>query len=149
MFILLFSISCSSNEEPESEPKYLELAGTWRARYDAGFVYINIDNDGNFILTNNRSSHAFFYYTGKLADNFEYPYTIELVYDAYSSVLFDNLGQEAYSKAEPKQTNGKFTFIDASTCEAHFHRISWGGGWYECTYTNPNPSYYDGYFRKR
>ena len=117
--------------------KYLELAGTWRAPYDEGYVYINIDNDGNFILTNGHF-HEYFNYTGKLADNFEYPYTIELVYDAYSSVLFDNLGQEYYSKAEPKQTNGKFTFIDASTCEAHFHKISWGGIWGELIYSDTN-----------
>ena len=55
LFILLFLVSCSSNEDPNTEkpqqnpePKYLELAGTWKAYGYAEDYIINIDKDGNF-----------------------------------------------------------------------------------------------------
>ena len=84
----------------------------------------------------------FYNYTGKLADNFNYPYTIELVYNFYSSVLLGDMTQYHYDMfykdVSPKQQTGKFTFIDASTCEAHFHKISWGGMWGELIYSDTN-----------
>ena len=69
----------------------------------------------------------FYNYTGKLADNFEYPYTIELVYNIYSSVSLGDMTQYQYDTTykafSPQKVNGKFTFIDASTCEAVFDEI--------------------------
>ena len=135
LIALLFLVSCSSIEEPET--KYLELAGTWVGRgfYRYGNVIINIDKDGNFSfnsLDNGDKGYRYYNYTGKLADNFEYPYTIELVYNIYSSVLLGGMTQAEYDKTfktvNPQQKIGKFTFIDATTCEASFYIIDYWNG---------------------
>ena len=79
----------------------------------------------------------FYNYTGKLADNFDYPYTIELVYNIYSSVLLGDMdlgddthtsqNYQQYKTVSPQQQTGTFTFIDASTCEADFYSLYWDG----------------------
>ena len=69
----------------------------------------------------------FYNYTVKLADNFNYPYTIELVYNIYSSVSLGDMTQSQYNNIykafNPQKGTGKFTFIDSSTCEADFDEI--------------------------
>ena len=141
-------VSCSSIEEPET--KYLELAGTWNPQGPGSPAYIiNIDKDGNFSFN---SLHLIggknwcFNYTGKLADNFEYPYTIELVYNIYSSVLSGEISRDSYNekfKNLKQQYIGTFTFIDASTCEARFYAAELWGAWRELI-CNDN-DYYNNY----
>ena len=157
LFILLFLISCSSIEEPETEKPPHELAGKWNLPAyswgrETGFVF-NIDKDGNFSFnsSDDNSKEYHYYYTGKLADNFEYPYTIELVYNIYSSVLLSDMRQDIYNSyyktLSPQQQVGKFTFIDASTCEAHFYMVyDWDYKWIENIFNDTNNWYS---FRKR
>lgn len=84
LFILLFSISCKSNEEPEpfnvepteKSPKYLELVGSYKNDNYNNIYTFTINNNGDIKLERNGFSHT---YSGKIADNFDYPYTTEIV----------------------------------------------------------------------
>ena len=87
LFLLLFLVSCSSNEEPESEPKYLELVGLWTTdtytwnKGDSGRSF-EVYNNGNiaFIYSNYRGSPCTNYTnTKKIDDNFDYPYTTKVI----------------------------------------------------------------------
>ena len=92
-FILLFSISCESNEE-SSKPPYKpptakhELEGTW-VGYDRNHhnskVELKIDSNGNITLSPNPYLNKYdlpvpYSYTVKLtvADAFVYPFTTKI-----------------------------------------------------------------------
>ena len=96
-----------------------------------GDIYIlNIDSEGNIVfncaLGNDRSGEGWWHYNfvGKLADTFEYPYTIELTFIAssLSSTSCHMRKSEFYNgkinELQIKSKIGKFTFSDASTLTA-------------------------------
>ena len=67
-------------------------------------------------------------YTGKLADTFEYPYTIELTFNisshsSASCYMKDDWFDNNIGTLNPKLQTGKFIFSDASTCSASFYTI--------------------------
>ncbi|WP_432633332.1 hypothetical protein, partial [Brachyspira sp.] len=139
---LLFSISCKPKQNPT--PKYSELVGTWKSTYNRNEYILNIDSEGNLIfncgLVNDKSFHHNF--AGKLADTFEYPYTIELTFTAssLSSTSCTVRINDVIEKLNPKSQIGKFTFHDASTLTASVNMLvasSAGGGfvlWYDVYY---------------
>ena len=129
LFILLFSISCKSKQNPT--PKYSELVGTWKF----GDFIFTIDSSGNLNLNCgvNKYINTHCNYSGKLADDFEYPYTIELTFtiSSHASITScpkskDSLFLEGVSKLEQSKT-GRFTFSDASTCTPYIETIRAAG----------------------
>ena len=81
-------------------------------------------------------------FAGKLADTFEYPYTIELTFTAssLSSTSCTVRINDVIGKLNPKSKIGKFTFHDASTLTASVSMLgasSVNGGfayWYDDYY---------------
>ena len=74
-------------------------------------------------------------YSGKLADTFNYPYTIELTFtasshsstsckDANNNYLINEI-----VNLTPKSKTAKFTFTDASTCTVSANMIYHGSGY--------------------
>ena len=120
LLILLFSISCKPKQNPT--PSKDDLVGTWKTTYDGCEYILNIDSEGNLIfncgLVNDKSWHHNF--AGKLADTFEYPYTIELTFMAssLSSTSCTVRINDFIGKLNPKSKIGRFTFNDASTLTA-------------------------------
>ena len=132
LFILLFSISCKAKQNP----KYSELEGTWKS-YTSDIalpvITFTVDSAGNLNFNCLYEDKGFYHYnyTGKLTDDFEYPYTIELTfnissYTPFASCSLDSLLGEI-SKFPNKSLIGKFIFSDASTCAASFDTIVHGG----------------------
>ena len=113
-------VSCSSNEDPT--PKYSELVGTWKI-VSGSPIILTIDSEGNLNLNcgNNKYRNTHCNYTGKLTDNFDYPYTIELTFtiSSHASItscawIKDDWFIKQAEGLEQYKT-GKFTFTDAST----------------------------------
>ena len=123
LFILLFFVSCESNEKPPEHPKPYtpkhELEGTWIG-YDKNHhnskVELRIDGDGNITLSpepylNKNDLPVPYSYTGKLTvDNaFVYPFTAS-VSNYLIYYFYDELGM--------------FTFKDSSNCTANYMRAA-------------------------
>ena len=133
-------VSCSSNEEPETEKPPHELAGTWKA-VTGDTVIFTVNNSGNlnFNCALNKYADTHCNYSGKIADAFEYPYTIELTFttSSHASITSCDLNKDNWFLGEvsklPEQSKvGKFTFTDASTCSISVYTINRGytaGGW--------------------
>ena len=129
--ILLFSISCSSNEDPE--PKYLELSGTWTRFYSLGtYLDLSIDDNGNITLYISKpDGYAGYYiphnytYTGKIENNSKYPYTVKLTQTSFY--------RESYimSDAHYNGHTGNITFNNASNCSARVPICAAGYTWVE------------------
>ena len=109
-------------------------------------MILDIDSEGNLIfncsLANDEKLLNHYNFSGKLADTFGYPYTIELTFTASSLsstscylAEHGNFSVETTDK-QPKKT-GKFTFHDASTLTASvimLFMIEYNGGyiyWYD------------------
>ena len=115
-----------------------ELVGTWKVD-TRDEIIINIDSDGNFSFDcGGQDKYSFrgnhYKYTGKLAETFEYPYTIELTFAVSShscnpTYNNDNEYDDWIKALEPKSKTGKFTFHDASTLTASLYLV-------ECTIYN-------------
>ena len=131
--ILLFLISCKSNENPntpEKPPrKKHELEGTWIG-YDKNYeLKFTVDSDGNITFYPKPYPHVIklgvtnlrdYPYTGKVKTNsIVYPYTKDVTCDYSWMKLVD----EGY---------GKFVFSSPSNCTAKYNKI--GGG--NNTFTN-------------
>ena len=116
LFILLFSISCKSNEKPPEPPTVKhELEGTW-VGYDKKYeLKFTVDSDGNITLSpepylDKDDLRVPYNYTGKLTvgDTFNYPFTAKVSnYDVY--VYYDE--------------EGKLTFNNSTNCTANYFRI--------------------------
>ena len=113
----------------------VELLGgtTWKSEEGSlrSFIF-TIDNDGNINFNCGLSPDTSGYhynYTGKLADDFDYPYTIELNFllssftDSCKGYNYEPSDYENLAK-EKKTGTGTFTFRDASTCEASVDMVS-------------------------
>ena len=125
--ILLFLISCKSNENPntpEKPPrKKHELEGTWVGYDEKDTTYENyklkftVDSDGNINFSPRPAPYGSdkfisYTYTGKIEINaIVYPYTIDV------SCSFLNQLDEGY---------GKFVFSSQSNCSAKYDRIDGG-----------------------
>ena len=109
-----------------------ELVGTWKSTYEGyegGEYILNIDSEGNLIfncgLANDTWANWHCNFAGKLADTFEYPYTIELTFTA-SSLSSTSCGgpkdgdwfNDSIGRLDTKSQIGRFTFNDASTLTA-------------------------------
>ena len=116
--ILLFLISCKSNENPnapEKPPrKKHELEGTWIG-YDKNYeLKFTVDSDGNITFTPKPAPYVndkfiSYTYTGKIEINaIVYPYTSDV-----TCALLNQLG-DGY---------GKFVFSSQSNCTAKYDRI--------------------------
>ena len=103
-------VSCSSIEDPEPEPKYLELAGTWTGGHVHGYIYANltIDDNGNITVVNSISSYTKLTFAGKIEDNFEYPYTVNLTQTEYNGRRLE--------ATDYHHTNRIIIFSNASNC---------------------------------
>ena len=142
LFILLFSISCSSNEEPKKHSKS-ELVGTWnnQEQLKRNNFILDIDSEGNLNFNcglKDYSGHHY-NYSGKLADTFNYPYTIELTFTVSShSSITSCIKQDStdsywlntrLKELNPQLNTAKFTFTDASTCTVSANMIYHGSGY--------------------
>ena len=78
--------------------------GTWQPPERIQPDRFKIDDNGNISFALNSFGVNFLYYTGKIADTFDYPYTVEIVSDYY--------GHKA---------KGTFTFNNATNCNAVYH----------------------------
>ena len=129
--ILLFSISCKSNEEPNETPppepikppeeipitpKH-ELEGTWIGYDEKDKLEFMVDSDGNITFSpqpflNSDDLYYSYSYKGKIvvSNAFDYPFTAN---------LSNRLVAELY---EPE---GIFTFKNSSNCTADYTRILW------------------------
>ena len=90
---------------------------------------IIIDSDGN-INFNCRTTRGAFYmhynYSGKLAEDFEYPYTIKLVYIATNHPCDDKSRDSSeISKLNPQSQTGTFTFHNESILTASYYVAQW------------------------
>ena len=135
LFILLFSISCKSYEEPkpepfnekpsnedltEKQPKYLELVGSWKNDNYNNIYTFTINNNGDIKLERNGFSHT---YSGKIANNFDYPYTTEIVTTIGSTTRI-----------------GTITFNSASSCTGSSLWYRGWGSWTEYSFIFTNAS---------
>ena len=121
LFILLFSINCKSNEDPtEKQPKYLELVGSWKNDNYNNIYTFTINNNGDIKLERNGFSHT---YSGKIADNFDYPYTTEIVTTIGSTTRI-----------------GTITFNSASSCTGSSLWYRGWGSWTEYSFIFTNAS---------
>ena len=131
--ILLFSISCSSNEEPPTEKH--ELAGNWGSAptgYSGGWANLSIDDNGNITLYISKpDGYAGYYiphnytYTGKIENNSKYPYTVKLTQTSFYSD--GKLKTDAYYNGH----TGTITFNNASNCSARVPICAGGYTWVE------------------
>ncbi|WP_432633442.1 hypothetical protein [Brachyspira sp.] len=106
--------------------------GTWKSDTSdiaLSAITFTVDSGGNLNFNCLYEDKGFYHYnyTGKLADNFDYPYTIELTfnipsYTPFASCSLDSLLGEI-SKSPYKSAIGKFIFSDASTCAVSFDTI--------------------------
>ena len=125
--ILLFLISCKSNENPnapEKPPrKKHELEGTWVGYDNKDKLEFKVDSEGNITFTPKPAPYGsdkfiYYTYTGKIEINaIVYPYTNDV-----SCALLNQLG-DGY---------GKFVFSSPSNCTAKYNKI--GGS--NNTFTN-------------
>ena len=123
-FIILFSIGCDNENKTGSggsggggsfggSQSKSELVGTWRAK-DGGNLApsFTVDAEGNisrkYTFKNDRGKFESVTYTGKVADTFDYPYTVEL-----SGTIVKLDGTDT---GETKK--GTFIFNSASECSA-------------------------------
>ena len=141
LFILLFSISCKSKQNPEEHSR-AELVGTWNNPdgNGKGLFNFNIDSGGNLNFNCDLITYSGWHYNyaGKLADTFDYPYTIELTFTVSShssitSCIKQDSTDSSWLNARLKELNpqlntAKFTFTDASTCIASVNMIRHGSG---------------------
>ena len=122
LFILLFSISCKPKQNPTETEKHsrAELVGTWQGSYG---INLTVDSDGNIHLWRWLSTYIYSWdYYGKAADTFDYPYTVEVVYNL-------NNGESR---------TGTITFHNASSCSASYYGRGWaytGFVWADLTST--------------
>ena len=130
-------VSCKSKQKPEEHSR-AELVGTWNNPdgNGKGLFNFNIDSEGNLNFNcglKDYSGHHY-NYSGKLAETFDYPYTIELTFtasshsstscqDANNNYLINEIGN-----LTPKSKTAKFTFTDASTCTVSANMIYHGSG---------------------
>ncbi len=131
----MFSISCKSKQDPT--PSKEDLVGTWKSTYSGHEFILNIDSEGNLIFNCGLLAYegnGFHYnFAGKLADTFEYPYTIELTFtlssftDSCKRIAYDSSYYKDLEKQQ-KTGTGTFTFRDASTCEASVDMVGIGDG---------------------
>ena len=128
--ILLFSISCSSNEEPPTEKH--ELVGNWGSAstgYSGGWVNLSIDDNGNitlvvYQLAGISSVYSYNYtYAGKIENNSKYPYTVKLTQTSFY--------RDSYimSDAHYNGHTGNITFNNASNCSARVPICAGGYTW--------------------
>lgn len=87
-----------------------ELTGTWNWTDNRSAV-TTIDSDGNIKFFNHESASFSFnwYYTGKISDTFDYPYTVEIV---------QNNGGD----------KGTITFNSSSDATVSFYGYYWPDG---------------------
>ena len=124
-FILLFSISCESNEE-SSKPPYKpptpkhELEGTWVGYDEKDKNYIikfTVDSEGNITFfpkpaIGNDDLPLPYSYKGKVETNsIVYPYTVKI-----SNSYIDYIDEE-------DKENRVFTFSNSSSCTAIYTRL--------------------------
>ena len=149
-FILLFSISCESNEKPPEPPKPYtpkhELEGTWvgydkkDTKYENYELKFTVDSDGNITFSPRPYPHVIklgvtnlsnYTYTGKIETNaIIYPYTNDVNCD--------------YVIKETQYTGdgyGKFIFSNSSTCTARYDRIDSGNDAFEFEEGKTNSKY--------
>ena len=89
-----------------------ELVGRWKEDTKAPQPYIfYIDKNGDIKLTLSEGILYYYDYTGKIADTFDYPYTVEIV-----------------ANFRGKTSKGKFTFNSEKSCRAVFYK------WYVDTF---------------
>ena len=116
-FIILFSIGCDNENKTGSggsggggsfggSQSKSELVGTWRAKLGGNLApSFTVDAEGNisrkYTFTTDRGKFESVTYTGKVADTFDYPYTVEL---------------SGTDTGETKK--GTFIFNSASECSA-------------------------------
>ena len=102
-----------------------ELVGTWSAYGWGGQKYsIIIDSDGNINFNCRISSFSSHYnYSGKLADDFVYPYTIQLIYIATNHPCDYKHWDDGISKLNPQYQTGTFTFHNESTLTASYYMV--------------------------
>ncbi len=138
-----------------------ELEGTWKS----SFFLFTIDNNGNMNfncgLTNTTYPVYHYNYSGKIADNFEYPYTVELTFtvSSHASTSCKELYLENDKKdyegvsnqienLEPKSQVSKFTFLDASTCiSSNLYMAGHNGSVYWYLYSFNDDKNVDGNYR--
>lgn len=130
--ILLFLISCKSNENPNAPKKpprkKHELEGTWVGYDNKDKDYelkFTVDSDGNitfsprpypYIISPGNTNLRNYLYIGKVKTNdIVYPYTNDVTCD-----LLNRIGEE----------DGKFVFSNQSNCTAKYNRIDAGNNPY-------------------
>ncbi len=106
--------------------------GTWKSYtsdVDLPVITFTVDSGGNlnFNCLYEDKGFCHYNYTGKLAEDFEYPYTIELTFNISSYTPFASCSLDSFldeiSKFDNKSLIGKFIFSDASTCAVSFDTI--------------------------
>ena len=123
-FIILFSIGCDNENKTGSggsggggsfggSQSKSELVGTWIAKLGGNLApSFTVDAEGNisrkYTFKNDRGKFESVTYTGKVADTFDYPYTVEL-----SGTIVKLDGTDT---GETKK--GTFIFNSASECSA-------------------------------
>ena len=123
--ILLFLISCKSNENPNAPKKpprkKHELEGTWVGydKKDENYeLKFTVDSDGNITFSPKPAPYGsdkfiYYTYTGKIEINaIVYPYTSDVSCDALTTI--------------PGEGYGKFIFSNSSNCTAKYDRIDGG-----------------------
>ena len=86
-----------------------ELVGTWRGNYDES---LTVDSEGNIHLWRTLSTYIYSWdYYGKTADTFNYPYTVEVVYE----------------RGNGESRTGTITFHNSSSCSISVY--GYGGGY--------------------
>ena len=89
-----------------------ELVGRWKEDTKAPQPYIfYIYENGDIKFTLSEGILSYYDYTGKIADTFDYPYTVEIV-----------------ANFRGKTSKGKFTFNSEKSCRAVFYK------WYVDTF---------------
>ncbi len=116
-FLVLFSVSCDNEGKTGSggagvggdgssggSQSKSELVGTWQSTEKVEPYRFKIDDNGNISFALNSFGVNYLYYTGKIADTFDYPYTVEIVSDYYN-----------------QKAKGTFTFNNEANCNAVFY----------------------------
>ena len=141
-FIILFSIGCDNENKTGSggsggggsfggSQSKSELVGTWRAKLGGNLApSFTVDAEGNisrkYTFTTDRGQFESVTYTGKVADTFDYPYTVEL-----SGTIVKLDGTDT---GETKK--GTFIFNSASECSATIQMYNPSERqWYDLTET--------------
>ena len=119
--ILLFLISCKSNENPNTPKKpprkKHELEGTWVGYDNKDKLEFKVDSDGNITFSPQPAldyDDTFYTYTYKgqivVNNTFDYPFIV-------------NLSNRVVAAMD--EPEGIFTFTSSSNCSASYTRILW------------------------